>query len=831
MFLKPSGHLEKVLLFLFPLLGFGALLFLLLGRLSATESVFLPLLLILVLIYLAWLRLYLGDLLKLFSVAIDTIKGLSGHTREIRVEDLSILMAQLRQDQQRQFSLMDRYPGLHVVLDGDGRIQGGNRQFISYFDGYDWMGKPFIERVELISGAESVSALIDRVLAEEEAIELNRDSRLRLIEQGVTLNVAGSISPIMIEGGASPLGVNIILSDSVEINQRYQKSERVRVEEQVLNTLLSLSLQKMTVETYLNSALNLILTSVTWADLAPKGAIYKSSERGGEKKIEISVSIGVDEDLQQRSKELKIGECLCGWMVDQLPPGDENLSKELPECIAGSLDSHEGAYLLPLKGEKEVLGVLLLYCHHRDELGESHELFFRRLAAIISSGIERHQSEEQFEFEALHDPLTGLSNRRLLREHLNVFLTLSQRYHTVGALVFLDIDHFKEVNETLGHYHGDRLLKEIAGRLQRGVRTSDEVGRIGGDEFVILLRELSSSREDALREVARIVTKIQKSVSFPYLLDGHRYQLYSSVGIVLVPDGSSICEEVLRKADMAMRQAKDSPEDSFSFFESEMQQQAESRTLLESALIEAFKNDQVEIKYIPELSGDGHLIGLSVLPYWNEPDRDLLGGDELCKLAEESGLNSELGSWMLLRAFSDFAHLHQKKISDEVYLTLGMTPLQLAQEDLAEQILELLKRFNLNPAKIEFQFSEELLKEESLKSDHRIESIRNTGVLLGIGKFGLESGSISRLKDLKPDRVRLDSGLTASIQEPFSSAFISAVVQVGNSLQASVIVTGVDSNDLLERVKSIGVTGYQGSLAGSAQTLSEIIKVHLPKSK
>lgn len=414
-----------------------------------------------------------------------------------------------------------------------------------------------------------------------------------------------------------------------------------------------------------------------------------------------------------------------------------------------------------------------------------------------------HQKLEQL---ALYDTLTGLENRRLFKQRLNKAIKLAKRQKSLCALLYLDLDHFKRINDTLGHDAGDQLLVTVADRLRTCVRDSDSIARLGGDEFTLLLHDIN--HPDAAAQVAR---KITEQLALPIQLGNKSVIVTTSVGITLAPTDSEIPSELMKNADLAMYRAKTEGRNTYQFFTPEMNTHANRLLEVETELRDALQEQNFQVYYQPQVDLDlGRVVGFEALVRWQHPVRGLISPLEFIPIAEETGLIVELGHQVLEQACRDLALLNQQ-LDHRCYVAVNLSPRQLKDTGLPAYVDQLLTRHNLSPRYLELEITESTLMDQmdlSLPILHQIEQL---GIALSIDDFGTGYSSLSYLKQLPVHSLKIDRSFVQDIPgDRDDMAIVSAICAMAAKLNLDVVAEGVEQLDQLEFLRSSQCNLVQG---------------------
>ena len=425
----------------------------------------------------------------------------------------------------------------------------------------------------------------------------------------------------------------------------------------------------------------------------------------------------------------------------------------------------------------------------------------------------RKAAEEEIRRLAFFDPLTGLPNRRLLMDRLQQALASSARSRRCGALMFIDLDHFKTLNDTLGHDKGDRLLQQVAQRLAGCVREGDTVARLGGDEFVVMLEGLSADSEEAATRAEHVGEKILAALRQAYLLDGHEIRSTPSVGVTLFLGHQTPIEELLKQADLAMYQSKAAGRNSLHFFDPRMQALVAERAAQEACLREAVRAQQFELYYQPLVVGNDRVAGVEALVRWRHPQRGIVAPAEFIALAEETGLILPLGLWVLEAACAQLAIWAGRAETAHLTLAVNISASQLHQADFVEQVLAILRRTGADARRLKLELTESLLLSDVENSIAKMMALKAQGVGFSLDDFGTGFSSLSYLKRLPLDQLKIDRGFVADILvNPNDAAIAKMVVLLAESLGLSVVAEGVETEAQRELLAELGCHAYQGYL-------------------
>ena len=425
----------------------------------------------------------------------------------------------------------------------------------------------------------------------------------------------------------------------------------------------------------------------------------------------------------------------------------------------------------------------------------------------------RKVAQEEIMRLAFFDPLTRLPNRRLLLDRLQQALTASVRSGHRAAVLLIDLDNFKTLNDTLGHDKGDLLLQQVAQRLLSCVREGDTVARLGGDEFVVLLEGLSENPEDAAMQAEALGEKIMATLNQPYLLAGHENRSTPSIGVTLFGGHQTAIEELLKQADLAMYQSKTAGRNTLRFFDPEMQATVTDRAALEGELREAIRQQQFTLYYQPQVVGHGRVTGAEALVRWQHPQRGLVSPAEFIPLAEDTGLILPLGQWVLETACAQLANWATQPSTAHLFLAVNVSAKQLHQADFVDQVLAVLDRTGANPKMLKLELTESLLVSDVEKTIAKMSALKAHGVGFSLDDFGTGYSSLSYLKRLPLDQLKIDQSFVRDILiDPNDAAIAKMVVALADSSGLAVIAEGVEMGAQRDFLARLGCHAYQGYL-------------------
>jgi diguanylate cyclase (GGDEF)-like protein/PAS domain S-box-containing protein len=432
--------------------------------------------------------------------------------------------------------------------------------------------------------------------------------------------------------------------------------------------------------------------------------------------------------------------------------------------------------------------------------------------------------EEKIRSLAFYDTLTGLPNRRLLWERLRQALISSIRSGSKHALLFVDLDGFKSLNDTLGHHIGDLLLQETARRIAGCVREVDTVARLGGDEFVIVLEDLSQIAEIAAAQARTVGGKILGAIDQPFLLEGRECHTTSSMGITVFGNQSESTNEVLQQADIAMYQAKASGRNAMFFFAPALQASVNARVALERDLRAAIRDNQFSLFYQPQLDR-GLLTGAEALIRWKHPTRGLVAPQDFVPLAEETGLIFPMGNWVLETACLQIAAWAARKEGEHLSVAVNVSSREFRQPKFVDHVLAALERTGANPNNLKIELSESMFGENVEDVITRMNKLKTHGVRFSLEDFGTGYSSMTYLKRLPLDQIKIDRAFVSEIlKDPISGAVAQAIISFGKAMGLSVIAEGVETEEQRAFLAKLGCHSFQGFLFSHPLPLGEFFQ-------
>ncbi|TNE80503.1 MAG: EAL domain-containing protein [Gammaproteobacteria bacterium] len=470
----------------------------------------------------------------------------------------------------------------------------------------------------------------------------------------------------------------------------------------------------------------------------------------------------------------------------------------------------------PSSGRREMVGVTWQGREFPAEVKLSRVLDEdgERFIGIFSDISERKSSEREIERLAFYDSLTGLPNRRLLRDRLSQALASSSRYRTHGALVFIDLDNFKTINDSAGHVQGDNLLRQVAERLTDTVREWDTVARLGGDEFVLILKGFAEDPQRAAEQARKVCEKVRSALIEPYRLGESFYSGTPSCGVTLFFDHEVSLEELLQQADMAMFRAKDDGKNRVRFFDAAMQDAVNSRMSLESDLREAVRTEQFTLHYQLQYDQNSMPYGAEALLRWHSDARGYVSPAEFIPAAEELGLIEPIGEWVLKTACKQLVSWERRgKPFSDLTLSVNVSAKQFHQPDFLDTVISTIRESGVRASRLKLELTESALAFDLQTVEDTLQSLRNVGVKVSLDDFGTGYSSLGYLKRLPLDELKIDQGFVRDILDNGNDAAIAKmIISLAGAMKLAVIAEGVETPGQRDLLATMGCSRYQGYL-------------------
>ena len=428
---------------------------------------------------------------------------------------------------------------------------------------------------------------------------------------------------------------------------------------------------------------------------------------------------------------------------------------------------------------------------------------------------DRKRADEQIKHLAFYDHLTGLPNRRLLLDRLQQAQTSNLRTKRNGALLFIDLDNFKTLNDTLGHQIGDQLLQQVAQRLESTVREGDTVARLGGDEFVVVLENLNGDALVAATQAEVICKKIFVTLNHQYHLGAHVHQNTPSIGIAMSIDHQLSSDELFKQADLAMYQAKKAGRNTYRFFDPKMQESINTRLTIEVELRKAVENHEFHLYYQAQVDSKHRVFGAEALIRWISPERGMVSPAQFIPLAEESELIVSIGGWVLETACAQLREWQKNELTRNLLLSINVSAKQFHQADFVDQVRAAIQRCDINPQLLKLELTESMLLENIEEIIATMNALKAIGVRISLDDFGTGYSSLQYLKRLPLSQLKIDQSFVRDLViDESDKAIAQTIIAMARSLRLDVIAEGVETEEQRLILESAGCRHYQGYLFG-----------------
>lgn len=528
-------------------------------------------------------------------------------------------------------------------------------------------------------------------------------------------------------------------------------------------------------------------------------------------------------------------ELLFGYTAAELKKlGPVDLSPELQENGRTSAEMAREYLARAAQGEVPVFEWI-----HKNKDGNAIPCEIRLLQLPTNEGLlirgsitdirERRKTQALIQNLALYDNLTGLPNRKLFEDRLQHAIAASERDRQYGAVFFVDVDNFKNINDTSGHASGDYFLTVVAERITGAVKESDTVARWGGDEFVIIVENLSHSLSEAGKKAEEIGAKMLEAVLTPTAnpyVKGQFYQNSVSIGITLMYGHIHTADELLKRADIAMYQAKVSGKNRLRNFDVDMQKQVEERLALEADLKQALRKNEFEMHYQPQVNVDRKIVGAEILLRWRHPVRGFVFPGDFITLAEETGDIIEIGNWIVRMACTKLQEWQENPDREHLVLAINVSSRQFREPGFSELIGRAVRESGINPARLKLELTESFLLDNIEDTIQRMEELRAIGVNFSLDDFGTGYSSLSYLKQLPLSQLKIDQSFVQDITTDKNDAvLIRTIIGMAANLNLQVIAEGVETEEQLKALTEMGCLAYQGYYFSKPVPVSEFEKL------
>lgn len=441
-------------------------------------------------------------------------------------------------------------------------------------------------------------------------------------------------------------------------------------------------------------------------------------------------------------------------------------------------------------------------------LGQHFNSLLQRISKTLK---EIEKSNANAQELAYYDELTGLANRRLLTEHIEYILDIAKRDQRHGALLFIDLDNFKTLNDSRGHAAGDDLLKQVAESLKRVFRSADTIARLGGDEFVILSGHLEDSEEDVINQVHSFMLRLKHVLGEKFVVQGESYHLTASVGITTFPGMADIPEVLMKQADTAMYRAKEAGRDGYRFYQPEMQAVADARLKMETDLRLSLNSDELDLFYQPQVDEFGRILGAEALLRWVKKDGTVISPSDFIPVAEMTGLILPIGEWVMKKAFEQLSKWEKEGVAADFRLSINISPYQFHQETFVELTKKMLNESGVSAHNVTLEVTEGITIRDISATISKMEILTRLGFKISMDDFGTGYSSLAYLKKLPLSELKVDQSFVRDLHIDKSDAEIAAtIIAMAKNLNLDVVAEGVEEESQLTFLSRHGCLVFQG---------------------
>lgn len=581
-----------------------------------------------------------------------------------------------------------------------------------------------------------------------------------------------------------------VSTDLSELKAKERMLEHRAQEERVLGSIANLAMKFMDSEPFIRQALQLLQQQLPDLGLLSHVQLWHNDAQAWKCRDILSLQ---------------------GSVITPPPSKQLALAAQSNDAVTSILEGTIRYFLIPLCSQRRDLGVLVL-CSDVTDLDDAVEPFLVRLGEVLPLAMLHQESERELHYQANHDSLTALPNRQSLKLLLEQQISSARRRNERGVVLFLDLDNFKTLNDSLGHSQGDLLLQQLGARVRTALRDEDILARLGGDEFVILLPPRPLESDDTLNMAAHVAEKIKKVINRPFQLDVHEYMVGCSIGVAIFPDAGNSSEELLKHADIAMYLAKAAGRNSVRFYSPGLQQAADRRLYLEHKLRRAISQSELEPYFQPQLNHEGQVIGAEVLLRWHNSEDGWVSPAEFIPVAEESGLIIPISNWLLGEVCQCMKHWRDLGLFEQLKtVSINVSPNQFYQPDFAEMVLNVIKRFDISPETLMLEITEGVVLCNLEDSIEIMRNLGQQGVRFSLDDFGTGYSSLAYLKKLPVDEIKIDKSFILEIDKnPDDVMIVDAILSLASHFELTTVAEGVETQEALTMLRDRQCAVYQG---------------------
>jgi|GEM_PF-3423547 len=600
-----------------------------------------------------------------------------------------------------------------------------------------------------------------------------------------------------------------------ELSEANVRLRRAMQEERALRELLTLSHNRFAEQDYPRQALQLLIEQLDWRPPEICPALLLNRSRQGDDHLELIMPVSAAPDQEW------IRQATCRFTDIETWARDDGAIFETFNA-SFPLDEHSFTRCYPLMSGRNVLGLLFTHCEDPAQAPANMDELGRQVANVVGMGLARRLDDERLAWQAYHDALTGLPNRRQLEEKLGREIETARARQLPFGLMLIDLDHFKLLNEAMGHNIGDQLLVELARRLREVMRAGDTLFRWGGDEFVALLPDIATHEDEAVELLRAIATEMSQVITAPIRHGDQESHLQASIGIALYPNDGATPDELLKHLDLAMHRAKESGRNTVHFFRPEMQGEAERRVRLEKELRQAIAAEQFVLHLQAQVDNDGVLVGAEALIRWQHPERGMVPPGLFIPLAEETGLIQPMGEWVLASACRQLRAWADIPAARNICLAVNISARQFHQPNFVERVQRELEASGARASQLELEVTESLLLDDIDSAVRKMDALRELGIHFSVDDFGTGYSSLAYLKRLPVDQLKIDQSFVRNAHhDSRNAAIVRTIISLAKNLGMKTLAEGVEAHDELAFLRGAGCDHYQGYHFGRPEPLAE----------
>jgi len=435
------------------------------------------------------------------------------------------------------------------------------------------------------------------------------------------------------------------------------------------------------------------------------------------------------------------------------------------------------------------------------------------------------EAKEEIRQNAFYDPLTKLPNRTLLIDRLSMAIEQSKRIHFLNALLFIDIDHFKHINDSMGHQVGDKFLQEVAKRLIANMRSKDTVARLGGDEFVVLLNNLSRNREEAMEEALSVAKKLHDVLNIPFSIEKFEINTGASMGVYIFSEEENSVDDIIKNADTAMYFAKENGRNRVDFYEVELDRGMKKFMEIEKDLHHAIKNDEFELYYQPQAVLSSNKVNrLEALIRWNHPSKGLIMPDDFIHVAEKSGLIHQIGEWVIRESAQQIRQWQERNDEFPVEcIAINVSSIQFAQPLFVQNLLSIFEEYDVRPECFELELTESIVVKNIEDAIEKIELLKKHGVTVALDDFGTGYSSFSYLQQLPVSVIKIDRSFISNLQkDPNNEMIVRTIIDIAKNFNLHIVAEGVETQEEYDFLSELDFDHYQGFFCEKAMPPKEL---------